>query len=162
MSATGPRSTPRRHVAAVERRHGNHVEDGEQDIQVHRLTEHRSQRPERSLRKPARHRNDVQQNRRNHGENQVTGRPRRGNEHVSALPVPAQPGDVDRYRLGPAKHRQVRDDGDQRKHDRADRVDMNGRVQRDAAEQSSCRIPEPVGGQRVGRFVDRQGKEENE
>ena len=57
--------------------------------------------------------------------------------------------------------RKVGDHRQQRKHDRADRIDVHGGIQRHPSEQPGRRIAEPVRRPRVRRLVNREGNQEN-
>ena len=49
------------------------------------------------------------------------------------------------------------DDDDEQQEERPDRIDVHDGVERDAAEQPSGGVAEPVGGPRVRRLVNREG-----
>jgi hypothetical protein len=65
-----------------------------------------------------------------------------------------------RDRLCPPDQRKVRRHRQQRKQDRADRIDVRGRVQRHPSERPRRRIAKLVRRPRVRRLVNREGNDE--
>ena len=62
----------------------------------------------------------------------------------------------DRHGLRPAEQRQPADRRNQRQQDRADRIDVDERVERHATEQARGRIAQAIGRPGVRSLVDRQ------
>ena len=74
----------------------------------------------------------------------------------------AEPGWIDRDRLGPTDERRAREHRNQRKQDGADRIDMNSGIQRYTTKQTCRGVAQAIGGNGVRRFVHRQRKDEDE
>ena len=134
---------------AVERRQGNHVEDGKVDVvQDDEMQDHRQGRRRKEMELDKDDFNDQGDESRDqvgHGTSQ-------GYTNFPFPPVP-EIADLDRNRLGPAEL------GDEQ-HDQADRVDMSHRVQRKAPHQTRRIIAHPVCHLGMGVFMDDHGDEQ--
>ena len=69
---------------------------------------------------------------------------------------------IDRHRLRPANQRHVGQHRDQRKQQRADRIDVHGRVERQPAQLARRRIAEPIRRPRMRRLVHRQRRDQHD
>ena len=74
----------------------------------------------------------------------------------------SQPAHIDRYRLRPADERHVGDQRENRKQNRPNWIGMHDRVERNATEQPRSRIAKPISGPRMRRFVDGEGKQQDD
>ena len=149
-------------VAPIEWRDGDHVEDGQQHVDLQSGAQDGRGR-NRHVRLTQRHGRDGQQPQRDGGkcrQRKVAGRPRSCDEDIVAPRVP-QPSNVDRHRLRPSEQRHVCNERQQREQNRSDQIDVYQRIERDAAERSRGRVAQAVGATRVRSLVNGQRKQED-
>ena len=106
-------------------------------------------------------RNKVKGDGSQNGNQQVARRTGGGHQGIVS-PRMSQVSHNHRRGFRPADHRDAANDGEQRKHDRANGINVHERVERHAAEPARGVIAKPAGGPRMRRLVNRQGKDEDE
>ena len=147
------RQETRQHVAAVERRHGDQVEQRQKNVDVGRAPE--DVRPVQVQEVDIFERQRVKEDGDDDGLEKVARRPGRRDEHEVATRV-SQPSDIDGNRLRPADDRKVAERSHERQDHRANQIDVDEGIERDPAEILRRRIAEAIGGPRVSRFVNGQ------
>jgi hypothetical protein len=144
------RHQPGQHVAAIQRRNRNQVEERQQQVGLDGHAENRREaiRVELFKQRPVHDGDD-------HGLQEITDRPGRRHDHEIPAMVP-EPADVHRHRLRPADDRQPADHRDERQQESSDRIDVDHRVQRHPPQHSGGRIAELIGGPCVRSLVNRE------
>ena len=151
---------PGEHVAAVERRHGNHVEHRQEDVQHDEAVEQAARRQRR--RTPSSSGITLSSTAATTAMRMLLTGPASGDDREVAPRMP-QVAHVHRHRLRPAEQRHARaQHRDQRKQDRADPVDVRERIQRQPAEHARGRVAQLVGRPRMRRLVHRQGQDQDD